>query len=83
MRFLRLPESSCGVFHREFRLLVPRFMILFAVMNRRRAMCMRSQFMKFGRSLVGIVWHSSLHNTGRKSLQRLEEEAVAATTSTT
>src|SRR5450432_83112 len=35
-------------------------MILFGVMGRRGAMCVCSQFMQFGRSLVGIVWHSSL-----------------------
>ena len=62
MRFLRLSKGFSGMFHGEFRLFVPRFVILFTVVNGRGAMRMRRQFVKFRRALMGISW--SLQDPG-------------------
>ena len=59
MRFLRLPEGFSGMFHGELRLFVPCLVILFAVVNGRGTMRLRRQFVKFRRTLMGILWHIS------------------------
>jgi hypothetical protein len=43
--------------------------ILFTVMRGSGAMCVRSKFMKLGRTLVGIIWHFVASVANMRSLQ--------------
>lgn len=58
MSFLRPLQSFVGMFQGLLGMLVSGLMIFFPVVYRGSSVRVRSEFVKFGSSLMRVVWHS-------------------------
>jgi len=58
MSFLCPMECFVGVFQCLFGMFVPALVIFLFVMSSGGTMCMGSEFMEFGSSLMRFIWHS-------------------------
>ena len=61
MRLLRPLEGLLGVLQRLFRKLVPGQVIFFPVVRGGYTVRVCGEVMKFGGSLVRVIWHSVFH----------------------
>lgn len=59
MGLLRPLERFVGVFQRLFRVFMPGQMIFFPVVRRRGSVRVRGKLVKFGSSLMRVIWHSN------------------------
>jgi hypothetical protein len=59
MGFLRRLGSFIGVFQRLFGMLVSGLVIFFPVVRGSSSVRVCGEFMKFGSSLVRVIWHSA------------------------
>ena len=64
MSFLRPLESFIGMFQRLFGMLVSGLVIILGVVCGGGKVCVCGEFVEFGSSLVGVIWHDvSLNST--------------------
>ena len=61
MGLLRPLERLVGVFQRLFRVFMPGQMIFFPMVRGRSSVRVSGKFVKFGSSLVRVIWHSNPH----------------------
>jgi hypothetical protein len=69
MSIFRPLHGFTRMFQRLFGMLVPGLVIFFPVVCGSNTVCVRSQFVKFGCSLVRVTWHDSPILCGGVSLE--------------
>jgi hypothetical protein len=69
MSIFRPLHGFTGMLQRLFGMLVPGLVIFFPVVCGGNTVCVRSQFVKFGCSLVRVAWHDSPILCGGVSLE--------------